>query len=257
MKQQPAADRVGSNYLPALAHAIITEHAACLRHAEKAAGHALEAGRLLCEAKAAIGHGNWADWLRDYAKLGERTAQRYMRLHKSGLKATHVSDLSIRAATAAIDVLTDPWSYANGSIWDPADPAYYGLVPFHPLAAPFPILSEEAIALLAESIKRWGRTLLPIYFYEGKILDGRCRYLACLKASVKPAGREFEGSHIEAARFLISLNLVRHGSICTPISYEIAAKLAALVGCTADGYELHPLPTAAPSAEQPAMRAAA
>jgi hypothetical protein len=232
------SNNIGSNSLPALASAIVTAHAACISHAREAARHALEAGRLLVEAKEIAGHGNWSDWLGENCSLGERTAQRYMRLHKSGLKPTHVSDLSIRAASAQIDVLTDPFSYHNGVTYDPADPIYYGLIPFHPLATPFPLLGEEGISLLAESIRRPHGLISPITYFEGEILDGRCRYLACLKAGVEPKSHNFEGSHIEAAKLLIDLNLIRRGSICTPISYEIAAKLAALVGCTADRYTL-------------------
>jgi hypothetical protein len=53
---------------------------------------ALEAGHLLCEAKAVCQHGNWLPFLHR-AGMPERKAQRYMKLAKSGLKSDTVSDL--------------------------------------------------------------------------------------------------------------------------------------------------------------------
>jgi hypothetical protein len=56
-----------------------------------------------------------------------------------------------------------------------------------------------------------------------------------------PRYKELVGDNIEAVKLLISLNLARRGSICTPISYEITDKLAAMVGCRAEGYRIIPL----------------
>lgn len=63
---------------------------------------------------------------------------------------------------------------------------------FHPMANMFPLLEGKELDTLAESIKAIG-LLEPIVRYEGMILDGRNRYLAC-----KRAGYEFkEGDFIE------------------------------------------------------------
>ena len=45
--------------------------------------------------------------------------------------------------------------------------------------------------------------------YEGRILDGRNRYFACLKAGVKPKLEKFSGTFDEALAFVISHNLRR------------------------------------------------
>jgi len=42
--------------------------------------HALDAGRLLLAAKAALPHGSWRPWLAAHVECSERTAQLYMRL---------------------------------------------------------------------------------------------------------------------------------------------------------------------------------
>jgi hypothetical protein len=54
---------------------------------------------------------------------------------------------------------------------------------FHPIANLFPMLDEGRLAELAESIKARG-LLHKITLFDGKILDGRNRYKACLLAEV-------------------------------------------------------------------------
>lgn len=61
--------------------------------------HALEAGRLLLEAKKQVAHGQWRSWLQQNFQLSERTAQQYMRLSRSNPQ--RVADFSIRAAIKA------------------------------------------------------------------------------------------------------------------------------------------------------------
>ncbi|MFO0843280.1 MAG: hypothetical protein U0797_12935 [Gemmataceae bacterium] len=45
--------------------------------------------------------------------------------------------------------------------------------------------------------------------YDGKILDGRNRHLACERAGVEPAFSEFEGDDAAALALVISLNVQR------------------------------------------------
>jgi len=62
--------------------------------------HAIEAGRLLNEAKAQVAHGQWLPWLATNFTLSEATAQRYMLLGANPARARDCD--SIRAALDAI-----------------------------------------------------------------------------------------------------------------------------------------------------------
>ena len=92
--------------LPSLASRINAAHADCEAAARKALSHALEAGRLLCEAKAMIPHGQWLAWLATHCRLSSRTARLYMRLHEHrgllGSKRQRVANLPIREAARLI-----------------------------------------------------------------------------------------------------------------------------------------------------------
>jgi hypothetical protein len=78
---------------------------------------------------------------------------------------------------------------------------------FHPLSKRLPMLSAVELDELAEDIKKNGQRV-PIVIYEGKILDGRNRYLACLKAGVEPRSRDLPAK-IDAAAYVISTNVFR------------------------------------------------
>jgi len=56
---------------------------------------------------------------------------------------------------------------------------------FHEIANIFPLLEGDSLQSLSESIKKNG-LLEPIELFEGKILDGRNRKIACLLAGVEP-----------------------------------------------------------------------
>jgi ParB-like chromosome segregation protein Spo0J len=76
---------------------------------------------------------------------------------------------------------------------------------YHPYNV-FPVISDAEIDELAEDIKTNGLTH-PIILFEGKILDGRNRYLACKKADVIPDFFEYPGD--TPIQFSLSLNLHR------------------------------------------------
>lgn len=63
---------------------------------------------------------------------------------------------------------------------------------FHEAANIFPMLKESDLELLAADIKKRG-LLTPILLTEGKILDGRNRYLACLRVGVEPRFEQWNG----------------------------------------------------------------
>lgn len=62
----------------------------------------------------------------------------------------------------------------------------------HEAAALFPLLDEQRFGELVESIREEG-LLHEVVLCEGKILDGRNRYRACLKAGVEPRFEKHEG----------------------------------------------------------------
>jgi hypothetical protein len=98
---------LGHNRLAELAGLIKSAHSDALQAAKRTADRALEAGHLLLEAKVSVGHGRWSGWLQENIGFSERTAQRYMRLAKSGLKSATVADLGIRAADSFLAVIDD------------------------------------------------------------------------------------------------------------------------------------------------------
>jgi hypothetical protein len=76
----------------------------------------------------------------------------------------------------------------------------------HPLAALFPILPAPEMLGLESDIKTNGLAH-PIVLHEGKILDGRHRYEACLNTKTKPRFVEFKGD--DPLAFVLSANLKR------------------------------------------------
>lgn len=77
---------------------------------------------------------------------------------------------------------------------------------FHEVANIFPLLEGEEYRKLRDDIKANG-LIEPIWTYEGKILDGRNRYTACLDAGIDPRYKQYEGN--EPIKFVLSLNLHR------------------------------------------------
>lgn len=79
---------------------------------------------------------------------------------------------------------------------------------FHPYAEIFPLIEGPDFDALAADIKAFGLRE-PIWLYEGKILDGRNRFLACQKAGVEPDYRTFKGTAKGALAFVWSANEIR------------------------------------------------
>ena len=77
---------------------------------------------------------------------------------------------------------------------------------YHDLANIFPMLAGDEAKALAEDISRHGLRE-PITLLEGKILDGRNRYIACLEAGVEPRFTPYRGDN--PAAYVVSLNLKR------------------------------------------------
>lgn len=73
----------------------------------------------------------------------------------------------------------------------------------HPIADVWPMMDEAKIAELADDIRKNGQ-LVPVWLYEGKILDGRNRWAACKIAGIEPKTKEYTGD--EPTGFAVSLN---------------------------------------------------
>ena len=62
----------------------------------------------------------------------------------------------------------------------------------HPAADVFPMMDDERMQELQENIRKYGQ-MEPITICDGKILDGRNRYAACLAIGAKPTTRVHHG----------------------------------------------------------------
>lgn len=79
----------------------------------------------------------------------------------------------------------------------------------HPVADIFPMMREREIDDLAADIAEHGLRE-PIWIAtDGRIIDGRNRYKACLQAGVEPTLRTWDGDERELVSFVVSLNLHR------------------------------------------------
>jgi ParB-like chromosome segregation protein Spo0J len=81
------------------------------------------------------------------------------------------------------------------------------LMEFHEICNIFPMMSEEEYRQLVQDIKANGLRE-PIWTYQGKIIDGRNRYLACMELGIEPRYREWDGQG-SLVQFVVSLNLHR------------------------------------------------
>ncbi len=95
---------------------------------------------------------------------------------------------------------------------------------FHPLAEIFPLPEEDHLQALAKDVAARG-LLEEIVLCGGKILDGRCRYLACERAGVAPKFKEYLGD--DPLGFVISRNVHRR-HLTRPQRLFAAARAAAL-----------------------------
>lgn len=95
----------GHNYLADLAAKINEEHDAAEQAMKRGLDHALNAGKMLLEAKAAVKHGEWGKWLSENCAFAERTAQLYMRIarNEEKVKSATVADLTLRGAAETLE----------------------------------------------------------------------------------------------------------------------------------------------------------
>jgi ParB-like chromosome segregation protein Spo0J len=88
-------------------------------------------------------------------------------------------------------------------------PRVYKRHAYHPIADMFPLLKDAEFDELAEDILKHGLRE-PISLFERKIIDGRNRERACIKAGVEPRYRSIKfDNHDAAAAYVISKNIRR------------------------------------------------
>ena len=92
----------------------------------------------------------------------------------------------------------------------------------HELADIFPMMDDVEIKSMSEDIKANGQRN-PIIIHEGKILDGRNRYAACVMAGIDPIESPFKGK--DALSFVLSTNLHRR-HLTTSQRAMVAERLA-------------------------------
>lgn len=120
----------------------------------------------------------------------------------------------------------------------------------HPLSETVPgEMDGDEFSAICSDIKAHGLAQ-SIVLYQGKILDGRTRYRACLKLGVKPTTTEFKGTAQQASDYVISANLQRRqltsmqkaivaARMCKRDNEPLGQKeAAALVGCSLQSVNL-------------------
>lgn len=74
-------------------------------------------------------------------------------------------------------------------------------------------MKDDEYAALLENIREFGYDKrLPIYTYQGKILDGWQRYRACVDLGIAPVFKKFMGDDIAAIYFVVRANTRRNVS---------------------------------------------
>ncbi len=105
--------------ITSIAEQINTAHAACMGSMQDSVIKAIEVGRLLLEAKASLGHGEWIPWVEVNCNFDPRQAQYYMNAYKrrellnDQIRTTGSYLESLKGTLRAIDqaeIESIPWS---------------------------------------------------------------------------------------------------------------------------------------------------
>lgn len=99
----------------------------------------------------------------------------------------------------------------------------------HPAATLFPMMDTESFERLKADIKENGQEK-PITFFDGKLLDGRNRMMACQDLGIEPLSEEIEDAgdgSFDPFKWVLSMNLHRR-HLTESQRAMVAAKLAKL-----------------------------
>ena len=100
-------------------------------------------------------------------------------------------------------------------------------LPVHPVANLFPLLQGDDFARLVTDIKKNGLREPITTTRDGRIIDGRNRYRACVAASIAPRTAILDMDDAELLAWVLSRNLHRR-HLTTAQRAAIAAELASL-----------------------------
>ena len=166
-----------SNSLADLAERVKAANGASVAAEKTFFEKALEAGRLLCDAKDGCVHGEWSAFLAR-ADVHDRQARRLMQLARSGLKADTVSDLG--GVKAALQYLSTRQLPAEGEYLvvslDEFKPNKDGSTWVEPIAIVVPATDRNQFLLMMipwEENQEAIFTKLPVTAKEIKLSDGR------------------------------------------------------------------------------------
>jgi N6-adenosine-specific RNA methylase IME4 len=137
----------------------------------------------------------------------EQAAAKCRSLNSKGLLRRDQKDGSVWYPTEAAQALDlAPAPEQPASDLPPTTGGAPARLPHHPLAALFPMLSDDELRRLAEDIELRGQEE-PVWLLDGQILDGRNREAACALIGIDAWTKDYEGS--DPLGFVLSLNLHR------------------------------------------------
>lgn len=79
-------------------------------HLKKSTADAIACGMILTKAKKLAGHGGWLKWLKEHAKVSNKTAERYMHLARNSSSVTNLTAKSVTQCYRDLGLLKEPTS---------------------------------------------------------------------------------------------------------------------------------------------------
>ena len=95
---------------------------------------------------------------------------------------------------------------------------------FHPLCLLAPKMTDEEFRQLVENIRDNGYdSTYPVVLYDGLILDGRHRYLACKELNITPVYTEWKPTNGDTPeKFVTRSNVRRHMTVTQRAAFAVA-----------------------------------
>ena len=157
---------------------------------------AVRIGELLSLQKAKLKHGEWLPWLTNNVAFSRQTADNYRRIYEHRDKMPTFGNLS------------DAYRLLNYNQPPELEPTPGIVKRFyaHPVTRWFPEWSGEELQTMADDIAANG-LIDPITLFDGCILDGWLRYVACYPAKVPHRFVEYTGN--DPMHFVIVRNFSR------------------------------------------------